>query len=245
MIFSIGVLLVSVLAGGVAAISGFGIGSLLTPLLSVRYGTKLAVAIISVPHLIATAARFVRLREHLNLKVFLNFGVLSAVGGLAGALLNSRANSPALTIVFGCLLLLAGISGLTDFLEHMRLGRPAAWIEGALSGFFGGLVGNQGGIRSAALLSFGMSKETMVATATAVALIVDGARMPVYFVVEREGILQAWTILLLAIAGVLLGTFWGVKLLHKIPQQLFPKLLSCLILALGIYMVVHGIRERG
>jgi uncharacterized membrane protein YfcA len=90
-----------------------------------------------------------------------------------------------------------------------------------------------------------MSKETMVATATAVALIVDGARMPVYFVVEREGILRAWTILLLAIAGVLLGTFWGVKLLRKIPQQLFPKLLSCLVLALGIYMVVHGIRQRG
>jgi len=245
MIFSIVVLVVTVLAGGVAAISGFGIGSLLTPLLSVRYGTKLAVAIVSVPHLIATAARFVRLREHLNLKVFLNFGVLSAVGGLAGALLNSRANSPALTIVFGCLLLLAGISGLTGFLERMRLGRRAAWIEGALSGFFGGLVGNQGGIRSAALLSFGMSKETMVATATAVALIVDGARMPVYFVVEREGILQAWTILLLAIAGVLLGTFWGVKLLRKIPQQLFPKLLSCLILALGIYMVAHGFRQHG
>jgi uncharacterized membrane protein YfcA len=52
-------------------------------------------------------------------------------------------------------------------------------------------------------------------------------------------------ILLVAIAGVLLGTFWGVNLLRKIPQQLFPKLLSCLVLALGIYMVVHGIRQRG
>jgi uncharacterized protein len=245
MIFSIVVLLVAVLAGGVAAISGFGIGSLLTPLLSLRYGTKLAVAIISVPHLIATAARFIRLRQRLDRKIFLNFGVLSAVGGLLGALLNSRANSPALTTVFGCLLLLAGISGLTGLLERMRLGPRAAWIEGALSGFFGGLVGNQGGIRSAALLSFDLPKETMVATATAVALIVDGARMPVYFVVEHGGILQAWATLLVAIAGVLLGTFWGVKLLHKIPQQLFPKLLSCLILAVGVYMVVHGIRQRG
>jgi uncharacterized membrane protein YfcA len=245
MIFSIVVLLVSVLAGGVAAISGFGIGSLMTPLLSLRYGTKLAVAIISVPHIIATAARFLRLRQHLDRRVFLNFGILSAIGGLLGALVNSRANSPALTIVFGCLLLLAGISGLTGLLERLHLGRRAAWIAGALSGFFGGLVGNQGGIRSAALLSFGMSKEAMVATATAVGLIVDGARMPVYFAVEHGGILQAWAILLVAIAGVLLGTFWGVKLLRKIPQQLFPKLLSCLILALGVYMVVHGIRQHG
>jgi uncharacterized membrane protein YfcA len=40
----LGVLLVSVVAGGVAGISGFGIGSLLTPLLAVHYGTKLAAA---------------------------------------------------------------------------------------------------------------------------------------------------------------------------------------------------------
>ncbi len=38
---------VAVLAGGVAAIAGFGIGSLLTPLVALRYGTKLAVAVVS------------------------------------------------------------------------------------------------------------------------------------------------------------------------------------------------------
>jgi hypothetical protein len=48
---------VSILAGAVAAISGFGIGSLLTPVLSERYGIKAAVAMVSVPHLIGTAAR--------------------------------------------------------------------------------------------------------------------------------------------------------------------------------------------
>lgn len=244
MIFPLAVLLVSMLAGGVAAISGFGVGSLLTPLLAARYGTKLAVAIISVPHVIATAARFVSLRKHIDLKVFLNFGLLSAVGGLVGALLNSRANSPSLTIVFGCLLLLAGISGLTGLLERLPRGRRAAWGEGALSGFFGGLVGNQGGIRSAALLSFGMSKETMVATATAAALIVDGARMPVYFAIQSAGMAQAWVVMLLATLGVLLGTFWGVKLLRKIPESVFPKLLSVLILSLGVYMVVHGMMQR-
>jgi len=41
----------AVVAGGIAAMSGFGIGSLLTPLLAVRYGTKLAVVMVSVPHL--------------------------------------------------------------------------------------------------------------------------------------------------------------------------------------------------
>jgi hypothetical protein len=56
---TIGVLVAGVLAGGIAAVSGFAIGSLLTPILAVRYGTKLAVAIVSVPHLVGTAARFI------------------------------------------------------------------------------------------------------------------------------------------------------------------------------------------
>jgi uncharacterized protein len=165
--FSVVTFFLSVLAGAVAAVRGFGVGSLLTQLLAAQHGTKLAVAIVSVPHLIATAARCVGLRQHLDRKVVLNFGVLSAVGGLLGALLNARANSPALAIVFGWLLLFAGISGLTGFIERMQFRRRVAWFAGSLSGFFGGLVGNQGGIRSAALLGFDIPKEALVATATA------------------------------------------------------------------------------
>lgn len=243
--FGIVVFVVALLAGGVAAISGFGIGSLLTPLFAARYGAKLAVAIVSVPHLLATAARFISLRKRLDKTIFLNFGILSAAGGLLGALLNARASSPALAIVFGCLLIFAAGSGLTGFIDRMRFGRRTAWVAGALSGFFGGLVGNQGGIRSAALLGFQIQKEALVATATAIALIVDGARMPVYMAIEAKGILSAWPLLLVAVAGALVGTFWGVRLLRQIPEQLFRRLLYLLILALGIYMLVHGIRLRG
>lgn len=235
---------IAVAAGGIAAMSGFGIGSLLTPLLAVPYGTKLAVAMVSIPHLVGTAARFVPLRKQVDRRVFLNFGILSAAGGLLGAVLNARAGSPVLGVVFGCLLIFAGASGLTGFIEHMKFGRVIAWVAGGLSGFFGGLVGNQGGIRSAALLGFDIRKEALVATATAIALIVDGARMPVYLAAESRQILRAWPLLLAAIAGVLVGTFWGVRLLRRIEEKAFRKLLFSLILALGVYMVVHSTTAR-
>jgi uncharacterized protein len=236
----LGVLLVSIVAGGVAGISGFGIGSLLTPLLAVRYGTKLAVAMVSVPHLVGTAARFISLRKQLDRRIFVHFGLMSAAGGLAGALLNAHSGSPGLGIVFGCLLIFAGISGLTGFVDRMHFGRRTAWLAGALSGFFGGLVGNQGGIRSAALLGFDIRKEALVATATAIALAVDAARMPVYLAVEGRGILKAWPLLAIAIAGVLLGTLWGVGLLRKIEERTFRRVLFALILLLGVYMLVHA-----
>jgi len=93
MMFGIGVFVAAFVAGGVAALSGFGIGSLLTSLLALRYGMKLAVAIVSIPHLIGTTARLAGLRQQLDRRVFLNFGLLSAAGGLLGALLNARANN--------------------------------------------------------------------------------------------------------------------------------------------------------
>ena len=197
----------------------------------------------SIPHLIGTAYRFVTLHEHVDGTVLIRFGVLSAIGGLVGALLNARANSPALTMVFAALLLFAGLSGLNGFAERMRFGRKTAWIAGAISGLFGGMVGNQGGIRSAALLGFDISKESFVATATAIGLIVDGARMPVYLATQHSGISRAWIEILVATIGVLIGTVWGVRLLRKIPELAFRRSIGALVFMLGLYMLVRGIRE--
>src|SRR3954470_19541812 len=93
------VLVCAVAAGVVASVSGFGIGSLLTPLLAVKGGTKPAVAAVSIPHLIGTGIRFWRLRASVDRAVLWRFGLMSAAGGLAGALVNAGAAGRALSIV--------------------------------------------------------------------------------------------------------------------------------------------------
>ena len=206
-------------AGAVAAVSGFGIGSLLTPLIALQAGTKTAVAAVSVPHLIGTGLRFWALRGSLDRRVFWRFGLTSAAGGLAGALLNARASSPALTIVFGSLLVFAGAAQITGSAQRWRFHGSVAWIAGALSGFFGGLVGNQGGIRSAALLGFDLPKERFVATATAIALMVDAARMPVYVAAERAQVAAIWPLVVISVLGVVGGTLAGQRVLMIVPER--------------------------
>lgn len=201
-------------------------------------GMKAAVAAVSIPHFVATAVRLWDLRRHIDRRVLIHFGICSAAGGLAGALLQARANSPALSVVFGALLLFAGLSGLAGWLEHMRFPRGTAWVAGVLSGLFGGLVGNQGGIRSAALMSFQMPKESLVATATATGIIIDFARMPVYLATQTQALLSAKVYIALALAGCLVGTFWGVRYLEHIPPARYKQLLSVFICALGVYMIL-------
>lgn len=230
----------ALLSGGIAAVTGFGVGSLLTPVLALQTGTKLAVAAIAIPHFVGTAQRFWMLRRHVDRRVLLGFGVASAIGGLVGALVGARVSSRALAVVFGTLLLLAGVSELTGWIERVRWGRQAAWVAGGLSGALGGLVGNQGGIRSAAMLGFDVQKESFVATATAIALFVDGARLPVYLWTQGREIVGIWPLVLAATAGVVIGTAVGTPVLQRMPQRIFRRVLGVLLVVLGGYMTFRG-----
>jgi uncharacterized protein len=74
--------LVSIVAGAIASVVGFGIGSLLTPVVAVRFGTDLAIAAVALPHLAGGLLRGWTLRRFIDLRILLRFGVLSAAGGL-------------------------------------------------------------------------------------------------------------------------------------------------------------------
>ncbi len=239
-LFGAFVALVGLVAAGIASVAGFGIGSLLTPVLALEVGTKLAVAAIAVPHVIATAQRFWLLRRFVDRRVLLGFGIASAVGGLAGALAHVWVSSRALAVVFGIVVALAGISEFTGWMRRVRWGRRSAWIAGASSGVLGGMVGNQGGIRTAALLGFDVPKESFVATSTAIGLFVDAARLPVYLATEWRDILAIWPLVATAVVAVVVGTALGTRVLGHLPQQLFRKVIAVLLVVLGIYMAVAG-----
>lgn len=235
----------AVLAGAVAAVSGFGIGSLLTPVLVflVPLPTAHAVAVLAVPHAVATAIRFARLRRNVHGPTFREFGVASAIGGLSGALLQSQLASPVLGLVLAALLVLAGTTELRR--RRVPLPQTSVWrlTGGVLSGLFGGLVGNQGGIRSAALLGFQLSPRELVATATASALLVDAARVPIYFFSAGSVIANALNLILVMSAGVTLGTFIGVPILGRIPESTYRRLVGALLVALGVSLIVLAVRD--
>jgi uncharacterized protein len=218
------VIVAGIAAGGIASIAGFGIGSLLTPVFATIVATQIAVAAVSIPHVVGTAARFWLLRGQIDRQLLVKFGLTSAAGGLTGALLQARTSSAGLSIVFGVLLLFVAASELTGLSTRMRFRGAAAWIAGALSGLLGGLVGNQGGIRSAA-----------------VALIVDGARLPVYLATSGHELLELWPAIALATVAVVCGTVFGHRLLIRIPEEKFRPTVAVLLAILGAAMLMVGL----
>jgi uncharacterized membrane protein YfcA len=230
----------AVVAGAIASISGFGIGSVLTPVLSTQFDVRLAIAMVSLPHLAGTFVRFLLVRARIDRDVLLGFGAASAIGGLVGAALQTVVQSSALALIFGLLLVFAGSGSVTGFAQRMRFsGRRSALVGGALSGLLGGLVGNQGGVRAAALLGFEVEREAFVATATAVALIVDGARIPVYLAAEGSQLAPHWPLIATLAAAAVAGTFLGGWTLRRMSDAVFRRVVGVLLLVLGIYTLAR------
>ncbi len=203
--FLVAIFFAAVLSGATASVVGFGIGSLLTPLLAVNLGTTVAVAAVTVPHACATAIRCWRLRANIDWRVVSRFGLLSAAGALAGAALYTRLGPTALTRVLGALLLLTAIAQLTGWSSLWRPHGPLVGVFGLASGFFGGVAGNQGGLRSAALMAFRLTPVAFVATATATGVLVDAARLPIYLWHTGDVLLSVWAPIAVATGGVLIG----------------------------------------
>jgi uncharacterized membrane protein YfcA len=237
-VFEIVVFVIALISGATAAVVGFGIGSMLTPLLAASVGMQAAVAAVTIPHFIATAVRCWRLRAKIDRAVLLRFGLLSAAGGLAGAIAYSQMGSEALTRVLGGLLILTAISQLTGMATRWRPRGIVVGVLGLASGFFGGIAGNQGGLRSAALSSFGLSAAALVATGTATGVMVDAARTPVYLWTSGGDVIALWRPILIATAGVLAGTIIGERILMGLSQEVFRRVLGIAVGLLGVWLVL-------
>jgi uncharacterized membrane protein YfcA len=231
----------SLIAGAVASVTGFGIGSILTPTLSLWIDGRIAIAVVAIPHLIGTAVRFAMVKGKVDRAVLWRFGLASAAGGLIGALFHNVVSGRGLLTVLAVLLLFVAASELTGLSSRMRFTGVTAWIAGVLSGLLGGLVGNQGGIRSAALLGFGLSRDAFIATATAIALFVDGARLPIYLATSGSEVWAHRQEAAIASAGIVAGTIAGAVLLRRIPETVFRRVVAVLLATLGISLLVRAL----
>jgi uncharacterized membrane protein YfcA len=144
-------------------------------------------------------------------------------------------------VVLASLLLVAGTSELLE--RRIPLPRSSFWriLGGTLSGVFGGLVGNQGGIRAAALLGFQLQPRQLVATATASALLVDAARIPIYLLSEGPAIAASVPLWVAASIGAVIGTFLGIPVLTRIPEKTFHRLLGALLVLLGLALFAAAV----
>jgi uncharacterized protein len=242
--------IVALLASALTFFSGFGLGTLLLPAFALFVPIEQAVALTAIVHLLNSLFKLLLTAKHADWRVALRFGLPAVILSFAGAWLLTwlAGGAPLFTyaafggevavtpvsFIIGLLLL---VFALLEFLPAFRsLAFPPKYLPvgGALSGFFGGLSGMQGALRSAFLVRVGLSKEAFVATGVVLACVIDIARLSIYSakmplenVVERGLLLAA---VLAAFAGAVIGN----RYLRKMTMPGIQRLVAALLVAVAL-----------
>lgn len=108
-------------------------------------------------------------------------------------------------------------------------------LGGALSGFFGGLSGNQGALRTAFLIKANLQKETFVATGVVIACLVDVSRLTIYAKQISFGYVSMNYYLLIATTlSAFAGAFIGNKLMKKITLKFVQRVVGVMLMLFSI-----------
>lgn len=231
--------------------SGFGLGTLLLPVMGLFFPVHLAVAVTGIVHLLNNLFKGALLGRKADSGMVIRFGIPSVIGGFLGAwLLAALVDVPvlhawriggkvfevtALKGIVGLLMILFALQELTAAGQRMQFSPRFLTLGGLLSGFFGGLSGHQGALRSAFLIHAGLDKTAYVATGVLIAIMVDLTRVPVYMTRFADGnLFQSWPLILTAVSCAFAGAYLGAKWLQKVTIGFVRMLVGCLILLIGV-----------
>ena len=236
--------------------SGFGLGTLLMPVIAIFFPVAVAIAITAFVHLMNNIFKLILLRKSIHWGITFKFGLPAILAAVLGAWLLTYISvlQPITSYYFFHMLAVVTPVKLTvgivlivfATLELHSIGKNAffgaKWlpIGGFISGFFGGLSGQQGAFRTPFLLHAGLSKEQFVGTNASIAVLVDIVRLIVYGVTFHHLFDSQISPFLLAatVVAAFLGAILGVIGLKKLTFTFIQRLVAALLYLLGILLLV-------
>ena len=246
-VISITAFLVSILT----FFSGFGLGTILTPVFMLFFPVDLAIALTGIVHFFNNLFKSVLVGRKADKEVLLRFGIPAVIAALLGSwlLLNITDLKPLFAyemfgrtfqvfpvkFIVSVLLIIFASIDLIPYFNQLQFGKDKLPIGGALSGFFGGLSGNQGALRTAFLIKAGLSKEAFVGTAVVVSAFVDFTRLSVYATrFNKAGLTDNLTLVICATMSAIVGAYIGNKLLKKVTLRFLQVTVAVMLIIISL-----------
>ncbi|MCF8278718.1 MAG: sulfite exporter TauE/SafE family protein [Flavobacteriales bacterium] len=247
--------LVAAFASLLTFFSGFGLGTILTPAFMLFFPIEVAIALTGIVHLLNNLFKMGLVGLKANWGVVLRFGVPAILGAIGGAslLLRFSVSEPifeyqlfnhpfqvfTLKLVVAALMAFFAIFEIVPKLKNLEFGKDKLILGGIISGFFGGLSGHQGALRSAFLIRYGLGKEVFIATGIVIASFIDITRLGLYFYRMKEiDVASNFPILLTAVLSAFLGAYFGQKLLKKVTLDFVQITVAVMILLLSFLLAL-------
>ncbi len=251
--------LAALLAAGLTMYSGFGLGTLLLPVFALFFPAEVAVVATALVHGANNVFKASLLGRHADRSVVLKFGLPAIAAAVLGAMtlgwvvksgssISIEVNQTIFEItpvklVIGLLMIGFALFDLLPRFRSMAFERRYLPVGGMFSGFFGGLSGHQGALRSAFLAKAGLSTQGFVGTNAVIGLLVDVTRISVYaaLFITAGGHLadfNAWPLVITGALSAFCGVLIGKRFLHKVTMGSVQTLVGILLFAVGLALIL-------
>jgi uncharacterized membrane protein YfcA len=231
--------------------SGFGLGTILTPVFMIFFPVDLAIGLTGIVHFFNNVFKLILVGKNADKAVLIRFGVPAVIAAIIGSwlLINISDAEPLFSyemfgktfevfpvkFIISILLIIFASIDLIPYFNKLQFGKDKLPIGGALSGFFGGLSGNQGALRSAFLIKAGLSKEAFIGTAVVVSTFVDFTRLSVYATrFTKAGLDENLTLVICATLAGIAGAFIGNKLLKKVTLHFLQVTVAIMLIIISV-----------
>ncbi len=231
--------------------SGFGLGTILTPVFMIFFPVELAIALTGVVHFFNNVFKLFLVGRNADKEVLLRFGIPAVLAAIVGSwiLINIADAQPLFSytafrknfevypvkFIISILLIIFASMDLIPYFSKLQFSKDKLPIGGALSGFFGGLSGNQGALRSAFLIKAGLSKEAFIGTAVVVSTFVDFTRLSIYATrFTKTGLIDNLTLVICATLAGIAGAYLGNKLLKKVTLRFLQVTIAIMLIIISI-----------
>ena len=238
MLTTISFFIIAFVAAAVASVAGFGTATMTIPFLSWIIGFKQAIIIIAFFHGFSNLFKLIQLRQAVNIRLMLWYGIPTVITAIVGAYLLEIVAPKAIGLGIGIFLILFAIYTFINPSRTLPEREYVLVTGGLLSGFTAGLIGLGGAIRGAFLISTKIKKETYIATSASIALFTDIARCTTYVVRGNLESQYYWYIPVLLIIGFI-GTRLGVRLLKWLPELTVKRIILVLLILVSISFIFN------
>jgi uncharacterized membrane protein YfcA len=247
--------LAALFGSGLTLFSGFGLGTILVPVFAIFFPIEIAIALTAIVHFLNNLFKLLLVGRNADKSIVLRFGIPAVFSALLGAYLLTLLTDlkpllnysiaqheyeimPVKLII--AILIIAFV--LFDFIPrfaNLQFDKKYLVLGGVLSGFFGGISGNQGALRSAFLLKSNLTKEVFIATGVVIACLIDVFRLFIYSKqLVKLGSDFNFTLLIAATLSAFLGAYIGNKLVKKITFSLIHNLTTLMLIILAILLAM-------
>jgi len=238
------ILLVSLgafLAAALTVPAGFGLSTILTPLVLFLLPVHEAVAVVAIVHCAHNAGKYIALKDAVDFNAFRRYGIWLVGGSVVGALLQNQVPNDPLLLLVGIFLVVLPVLTISEKWTGYRIPEANDRLGGFGSGFMGGLSGHQGALRAMFLTTRLPDKMAYAATASVLALCVDLSRIPVYFFFRTEEISNEIPLIVILVISALLGVRVGKKWLQSLKSSQIHNMVMLGIICSGFFYIIEAL----